>query len=45
MYRRMGEAITNGTGTEPDFDQAVKRHRLLDTIQRSSDQGVKQKVS
>ncbi len=40
MYHRLGEAIQNDEGAEPDFDLALKRHRLLDAIQRSSDQGV-----
>ena len=44
MYRRLSDAIRNGNGAEPDFDLAVKRHRLLGAIQMSSDQGVKQKV-
>ena len=45
IYRRMGEAINTSKGTTPDFDLAVKRHRLLDTIQRSSDLGVRQTVA
>ncbi len=39
LYLRMARAIRNGTGVEPDFDVAVKRHRLIDAIQRSSDEG------
>ncbi len=45
MYRRLSEAIREGKSTEPNFDMAVRRHRLLDTIQRSSDLGKVQKVS
>ena len=45
MYRRLGQAIQEGTGVQPDFDLAVRRHRLLDVIQRSSDQGMKQKLA
>ena len=45
MYRRLAQAIHEGKATSPDFDLAVKMHRLLDTIQRSSDQGVRQQVS
>ena len=45
MYRRLGQAIQEGKGVQPDFDLAVRRHRLLDVIQRSSDQGMKQKIS
>ncbi|MBI4281910.1 MAG: Gfo/Idh/MocA family oxidoreductase [Chloroflexi bacterium] len=40
MYRRFGEAIRSGQRAEPDFDTAVVRHRLLDAIQRASDQGM-----
>ncbi len=44
MFRKLGKGILEGTAVEPDFDLAVKRHRLLDLIQRSSDQGMKQRV-
>ena len=44
MYRRFGEAILGGSEAEPDFNLAVKRHRLLDAIQRSADQGAKVQV-
>jgi predicted dehydrogenase len=39
LYLRMAKAIRAGSGVEPDFDLAVKRHRLIDAIQRSSDEG------
>ena len=39
MYRRFGEAIRSGQRAEPDFDTAVVRHKLLDAIQKASDQG------
>lgn len=39
MYRRFAEAIRSGQPVEPDFDSAVKAHRLLDAIQQASDQG------
>ena len=45
MYRRLGQAIQEGNGVQPDFDLAVRRHRLLDVIQRASDQGMKQKMT
>jgi predicted dehydrogenase len=32
LYRRLGEAIRTGSAVEPDFDHAVKRHRLIDRI-------------
>ena len=41
LYRRLSKAIQEDTAAEPDFDQALTRHRLLDTIERSSDQGGK----
>jgi predicted dehydrogenase len=39
MYLRMARAIRDNTQVEPDFDVAVQRHRLIDAIQRSSDEG------
>jgi predicted dehydrogenase len=39
MYHRLGQAIREGRQAQPDFDLAVKRHRLLDAMQRSSNQG------
>ena len=33
-----------GKEVEPDFDLAVRRHRLLDTIQFSADRGKKETV-
>ena len=39
LYLRMAKAIRDGSEVEPDFDLAVKRHRLIDAIQRSSDEG------
>ncbi len=39
MYRRLAEAIRTGQPAEPDFASAVERHKLLETIQASSDQG------
>jgi predicted dehydrogenase len=35
-YRRFTETRGNPKGFEPDFDLAVKRHRLIDAIERSS---------
>jgi predicted dehydrogenase len=45
MYQRLGEAIRENQNVQPDFDLAVKRHRLLDAIQRASDQGATVQVS
>ena len=41
MYRRLAEAIQSDQRVEPDFDSAVTRHKLLEAIQTSSDQGVR----
>jgi predicted dehydrogenase len=32
LYRRLGQAVRNGSAVDPDFDHAVKRHRLIDAI-------------
>jgi predicted dehydrogenase len=45
LYLRMAKAIHTGTPVEPDFDVAVNRHRLIDAIQRSSDEGRVVKLS
>ena len=39
-----GDAIRNGGEAQPDFDTAVARHRFLDLLQQSSDEGRKVKV-
>ena len=39
LYLRMARAIRDGGAVEPDFDVALNRHRLIDAIQRSSDEG------
>ena len=41
MYRRFAESLRSGLPAEPDFDTALQRHRLLEAIQRSSDQGTR----
>ena len=45
MYHRLGEAIRERREAQPDFDLAVKRHCLLDAMQRSSDRGTRVLVS
>jgi predicted dehydrogenase len=45
LYRRLSQAIREGKGAQPDFDLAVRRHRLLEAIQRASDQGAKVPVT
>ena len=42
LYMRMAEGIREGKSVSPDFDLAVKRHQLLDAIQKASDTGIRQ---
>jgi predicted dehydrogenase len=44
LFVRMTEAIRTGKPAAPDFALAVKRHHLLDVIQRASDTGQRQTV-
>ena len=44
MWVRFADAIRSGKPVEPDFDFAVRRHRLLDAIRRASETGQRQKV-
>jgi predicted dehydrogenase len=44
MWVKFAEAIRTGSTVEPDFDHAVRRHRMLDTIVRASQTGQRQKV-
>ena len=44
MWVRFADAIRTDTPAEPDFDFAVRRHRMLDAIRRASDTGTRQKV-
>jgi hypothetical protein len=41
----MAEGIRGGKSVSPDFDVAVKRHQLLDVIQKASDTGIRQRYS
>jgi len=41
---RMAEGIREGKCGSPDFDAAVKRHELLDAIQKASGTGIRQIV-
>ena len=41
LHQRFAESINSGERREPDFDTAVALHRLLDTIQGSSDRGTR----
>jgi predicted dehydrogenase len=44
LYMRMAEGIREGKSVSPDFDVAVKRHQLLDVIQKASDTGIRQNL-
>ena len=44
IFRRMGEGIRSGQAAQPDFDRALKIHRLLATIEESSRTGQRLKV-
>jgi len=44
MWVKFAEAIRTGARIEPDFDHAVRRHRMLDAIVRASQTGQRQKV-
>jgi predicted dehydrogenase len=39
MMRRFAEGIHSGANPEPTFADAVRNHRLLDAIERSSESG------
>jgi len=45
MWVNFARAIRTGTSVEPDFDHAVRRHRMLDAITRASETGQRQKVA
>jgi predicted dehydrogenase len=44
LFVRMAEGIREGKSVSPDFDVAVKRHQLLDAIQKASDTGIRQRL-
>jgi predicted dehydrogenase len=44
MWVNFSRAIRSGKPVEPDFDHAVRRHRMLDAIVRASETGQRQKV-
>jgi predicted dehydrogenase len=41
-FTRRAEGIREGNSSSPNFDLAVKRHQLLDAIQKASDTGIRQ---
>jgi predicted dehydrogenase len=38
-YVRYADSVQDGDGFDADFDLAVKRHRLIDAVERSSAEG------
>jgi len=45
MWVKFAEAIRTGTRIDPDFDFAVRRHRMLDAIVRAAQTGQRQKIA
>ena len=45
MWVNFAKAIRTNTKIEPDFDHAVRRHKMLDAIQRASDTGQRQRIA
>ena len=44
MWANFAKAIRGDTRIEPDFDSAVRRHRMLDAISRASETGQRQTI-
>ena len=44
MFRRFAKGINTGQPVQPDFEHAVKLHRLLETVESSSESGQRLKV-
>ncbi len=44
LYRRLAQAIRDGSSVQPDFAHAVRRHTLLDRLSESSETGRRQGV-
>lgn len=42
MYALLADDIANGTHKAPTFDEAVRRHRLLDAVERSAASGCRE---
>jgi len=45
LYRRLAQGIRTGAAVEPGFEHGLRRHRLIDAITRSSEQGRPQAVA
>jgi predicted dehydrogenase len=44
-YAQLRDDITAGTNVVPDFDHAVRRHRLIDAVERAAETGQRQTVA
>jgi len=44
LYLRLLDALEKGAPLSPDFSDAVATHQLLETVQRASDTGTRQRV-
>ncbi|MSP78801.1 MAG: Gfo/Idh/MocA family oxidoreductase [Dehalococcoidia bacterium] len=44
LWANFAKAIRSGSNVGPDFDYAVRRHRLLDAVMRASQTGARQRV-
>jgi predicted dehydrogenase len=44
LYARLAESIRDGKPVSPGFDAAVTRHRLIDSIVRASETGIRQVI-
>jgi predicted dehydrogenase len=44
-YARLADSFKTGEGFEPDFDLAVRRHRLIEAMEKASDTGTAVAVS
>jgi predicted dehydrogenase len=45
LYAQVARDLTDGTAHAPDFDVALRRHRLLDAVERASATGLRQTLS
>ncbi|NUP32882.1 MAG: Gfo/Idh/MocA family oxidoreductase [Streptomycetaceae bacterium] len=44
LYAQLARDLADGTHTVPDFEHALARHRLIDTIERAAETGTTQTV-
>jgi len=44
-YAQLRDDITEGTNVIPDFDHAVRRHRMIDAVERAAETGQRQTVA